>query len=114
MMRFLPRHPRFRLVAKKSYIGALSVGFRQLSIGSPGVFGVPGLNKPSDWSSLTKKAMVEVDAVRKKIYAKTDKPESSVLDDLDQISYMLCEVIDVAELCRSVHVDEGFRQADGI
>lgn len=109
--RLLSGHARLSLLAKRPHVGARLFGWKRFCSESAGVFGVPGLNKPSDWAALTKQAVGEVDVVRQKIYNKVDRPEPSILDDLDQISYTLCEVIDVAELCRSVHVDDNFRRA---
>jgi mitochondrial intermediate peptidase len=83
----------------------------QYSETRPGLFGLPGLHYPADWGRLSQNAVEEVGRVREIVYSKLDHPDPSILDDLDHISYTLCEVVDVAELCRSVHVDERFRRA---
>lgn len=78
---------------------------------SPGLFGIPNLHQVSDWKKITEDVIADCDNVRQRIYSKRKKPDMSILDDLDYLSYSICEIADAAELCRCVHVDFEHRRA---
>mmetsp|Transcript_9576 Transcript_9576/g.23861 ORF Transcript_9576/g.23861 Transcript_9576/m.23861 type:complete len:737 (-) Transcript_9576:6648-8858(-) len=78
-----------------------------------GLFSIPGLVYPSDFSRLTKRAVLECDQLRDSIPSSIDSQNHArdVLYQLDQISRTVCNVIDAAELCRSAHADPHWREA---
>lgn len=88
-----------------------------------GLFSIPSLQTPSDFAKQASLAMQQCDALRASLEEKassslfkcssnSSKEEARlVLYQLDEISRIVCNVIDAAELCRSVHVDEAWRDA---
>jgi mitochondrial intermediate peptidase len=91
-----------------------------------GLFSLPELQEPSDFEMLTKQAIEECNKVRSSLAAivrqyedtsaenpiVTSKDEASyVLEKLDDISKIVCNVIDAAELCRNVHSSIHWRTA---
>jgi intermediate peptidase len=62
---------------------------------------------------LTKEAILEVDGLRDSIPGTLDSHSQAVdtLYQLDQISKTVCNVIDAAELCRSAHASQQWREA---
>ena len=90
-----------------------------------GLFGVPDLRAPSDFRRLEHECRVKCQALVNEILEVDLSPVSKkkesrirlssrmteVLDHLDDLSNTLCQVLDVAEVCRHVHPDAGFRQA---
>mmetsp|Transcript_42727 Transcript_42727/g.49303 ORF Transcript_42727/g.49303 Transcript_42727/m.49303 type:complete len:755 (+) Transcript_42727:24-2288(+) len=78
-----------------------------------GLFSIPDLNFPDDFQRLTKKAIHESDDLRKKIPESilSQRQARETLYQLDQISRVVCNVIDAAELCRSAHADPLWREA---
>ena len=60
---------------------------------------------------ITEDVIADCNGVRQRIYSKREKPDMSILDDLDYLSYSICEIADAAELCRCVHVDFEHRRA---
>jgi intermediate peptidase len=88
----------------------------------PGLFSIPGLNKPNDFVVLAKRAMIRCDNIRRALSVPSSPPEivgsntispedsaRQVLSNLDALSNEICNVIDAAELCRSVHSDQEWR-----
>ncbi len=78
---------------------------------TPGLFGIPNLHEISDWKSITDQVIDDCNNARQRIYSKINNPDLSILDDLDYLSYTICEIADAAELCRCVHVDFEHRRA---
>ena len=90
----------------RSTATASSTGTRPL----PGLFGLPGLTRPSDFPVLADRAIARCNAIRAKLAAQPDEDVGlPTLALLDAISNEICSVIDVAELVRNSHGDEGFR-----
>ena len=73
----------------------------------PGLFSIPELQTPGDFVRLAKCAMDECDALRHDVLQQVDG--KVVLFQLDAISRAVCNVIDAAELTRSVHASEEWR-----
>jgi intermediate peptidase len=81
----------------------------------PGLFSIPGLHTPADFRRLTKEAMLKSDDLREGIPVDTQHLTSKshaidTLYQLDQISKTICNVIDAAELCRSAHASQEWRE----
>ena len=87
-----------------------------------GLFSIPELQHPRDFLQLASTAMAEGDALRalvRRDHAATTTTDPStnltqartLLFRLDRISQTVCNVIDAAELCRSVHADPHWREA---
>jgi mitochondrial intermediate peptidase len=79
-----------------------------------GLFSVPGLRQPQDFMRMAREAMEECDSRRRMLAnEKTEAPSSpsEILRELDAISQAVCNVIDAAELCRSAHAQEAWREA---
>jgi intermediate peptidase len=73
-----------------------------------GMFG-SALRQPSDWAPLATRthALCEMH-----VSALLEEPPSLLtLQRMDEVSNLLCSVIDVAELCKSVHTDARWREA---
>jgi mitochondrial intermediate peptidase len=94
---------------------------------APGLFGLEHLVKPNDFLDLTKTAVGKITVLVREITERDVQrradPNSTwnlpaaqrLLDDLDCISYTLCDVVDTAELVRQSHSSEEFRAAaDGV
>ena len=94
---------------------------------TPGLFGLDNLNQPNDFLTLTETAVKKITLLVQEITdrdtQRRSNPESTwtiveaqqLLDDLDKISYTLCDVVDTAELVRQSHASEEFRAAaDGV
>jgi len=94
---------------------------------APGLFGLENLVKPEDFTVLTENAVHTINQLVKEIIQRDVELRSNkhfqwtleeaqrLLDDLDRISYTLCDVVDTAELVRQSHASETFRTAaDGI
>jgi len=60
-------------------------------------------------------AMSECDSLRESLHSvvrvTTKHEAAAILYQLDEISRGICNVIDAAELCRSVHAEEDWREA---
>lgn len=86
---------------------------------SAGLFSIPELQVPEDFAVLTKKAIDECNQLRSAVSATvantttlaSKRAAVQLLHQLDDISKTVCNVIDAAELCRSVHADDHWRQA---
>ena len=95
------------------------------SDGAPTLFGLPNLRHPQDFIRLANDAMRECNAVRYALASSLSHPPSSssssavasvqqaklTLHRIDDISNIVCTVIDAAELCRSVHASDAWRHA---
>lgn len=85
------------------------------------------MQAPADFAVLTKQAIRECNSLRSAVAATVSSSSSAVSDNsanananvnavallhqLDDISKAVCNVIDAAELCRSVHADTAWRDA---
>ena len=89
-----------------------------------GLFAIPELQTPQDFSVLTKQAIQECNQLRSSVSATVrrcnteesvvllTRPETrQLLHQLDDISKSVCNVIDAAELCRNVHANPVWREA---
>jgi mitochondrial intermediate peptidase len=106
-----------------------------------GLFSLPELQVPSDFAKLTQQAIQQCNTIRSSLAAtvrhhhssspddndnhnnnhtivvavaavvRTKEEASSILRQLDDISKIVCNVIDAAELCRNVHVSSTWRTA---
>ena len=92
----------------------------------PGLFGLDGLSRPEDFRDLTVAAVEKCGQLVKRIVTKDARRRQaaasnggvplpwsydealSLLDDLDAISYTLCDVVDTAELTRQAHAKDAF------
>ena len=95
----------------------------------PGLFGLDGLSRPEDFRDLTVAAVEKCGQLVKRIVTKDARRRQaaasnggvplpwsydealSLLDDLDAISYTLCDVVDTAELTRQAHAKDAFRRS---
>lgn len=81
---------------------------------SRGLFGIEELKKPSDFLRSASLAMSQCDQLRsslENIAIESTSDAVNVLYRLDEISRVVCNVIDAAELCRNVHADAEWREA---
>jgi intermediate peptidase len=88
--------------------------FANSTLPERGLFSIPELFKPSDFPKCAANAMYECDQLRSNLAGCTvaNKAEATnVLYKLDEISKLICNVIDAAELCRSVHATEQWRES---
>jgi intermediate peptidase len=73
-----------------------------------GTFGCP-VRRPSDWAvwaSRTRRLCEQhVDALQ------AEPPSLRILHRMDEVSNLLCAVIDVAEICKAIHPDPAWRDA---
>mmetsp|Transcript_19214 Transcript_19214/g.24734 ORF Transcript_19214/g.24734 Transcript_19214/m.24734 type:complete len:733 (+) Transcript_19214:91-2289(+) len=80
-----------------------------------GLYSIPELLEPSDFSKTAQQAMESCDSLCSSFDTpptpKTRQQAVDVLYRLDEISRVVCNVIDAAELCRSSHIDESWRMA---
>jgi hypothetical protein len=69
---------------------------------SPGLFSITGLHHPQDFLQLTKEAIHKSDTLGSSIPTHISFPMQAqeVLYQLDDISKMVCNVIDAADLCQ--------------
>ncbi|KAL3789423.1 hypothetical protein HJC23_001971 [Cyclotella cryptica] len=93
---------------------------------NPTLFSLPNLSQPTDFLQLARIATEECDVIRKELASSLQTPhdtetpiEESIsqakrtLHQLDDISNLVCTVIDACELCRSVHASAEWRRAAG-
>jgi len=81
---------------------------------STGLFGLESLNSPKDFVVVANAAIARCNDVRSELKVRLSQgkaAQTSTLLLLDSISNEVCTVIDVAELCRNVHADQGYRDA---
>lgn len=77
---------------------------------TPGCFaGITGLNSPSQWKMLATEAASECRRLMDEVV--TTPPSAATIRALDDMSDALCRVLDAAEFCRNVHVDDEWRNA---
>lgn len=98
-----------RLRSSRNFFFSSPVTLDQQSVG---VFGMVGLHRTEDWHSKSKEAIEKCNHLRHELKQFDEISISNAerqLVILDSISNTICSVIDVAELCRNVHSDEGFR-----
>jgi mitochondrial intermediate peptidase len=84
-----------------------------------GLFGIAELQEPRDFGRLAHEAMRECGSIRQQLQNISEFDQSNVtsfppqyiLFLLDRISQCVCNVIDAAELGRSVHADAEWREA---
>jgi intermediate peptidase len=89
-----------------------------------GLFAIPELQTPSDFLQCAVQAMHQCDQLRDALGDRHDDHANSItsssltkscavnrLYQLDEISRVVCNVIDAAELCRSTHASEEWRDA---
>ena len=80
-----------------------------------GLFSVPELRQPNDFLVESEKAISACNSLRESFNepppVSNTRDARRVLYRLDEISRVVCNVIDAAELCRNVHVDEEWRHA---
>jgi len=90
---------------------------RYSSTTASGLFSIKNLGQPADFLTLASEAKGTCDSLRGIISNQVDTPISTVrqaseiLFVLDSISKHVCNVIDAAELCRSVHTDPKWRES---
>lgn len=80
-----------------------------------GLFSIPTLDQPNDFMRLASRATSECDDLRHAL-SQTPPPTtvaqaSQLLRMLDDVSKTVCNVIDAAELCRSVHSSRTWRNS---
>uniref|UniRef100_A0AAV1UUX5 Peptidase M3A/M3B catalytic domain-containing protein n=1 Tax=Peronospora matthiolae TaxID=2874970 RepID=A0AAV1UUX5_9STRA len=90
-----------------SFLTATSVG--STADAMPGLFLLPNLHIPSDFSKITRNVKLHCQQLRQELLRSS--PGLQTLRTLDDISNVICSVIDASELCRNVHPDENFRRA---
>jgi intermediate peptidase len=99
---------------------SLSLSVASATLDSPTLFSLPGLSHPSDFAQLANKAIRECNSIRQELAAALNEEDDGVntnqvqkakrtLHLLDDISNVVCTVIDAAELCRSVHASPLWR-----
>lgn len=93
-----------------------------------GLFSIPELQHPDDFATMTQAAIRNGNRLRSTVaamaataystssndsysHSNTENRRLLLLHQLDDISKIVCNVIDAAELCRSVHVDAKWRDA---
>lgn len=75
-----------------------------------GMAGIPELSRPEGFTALAKRAVDTCERKLTDIFA-ANQPSLQLIQQVDDISDTLCQVLDVAELCRSTHADAAFREA---
>lgn len=74
------------------------------------LFGIKELTSSNDFITLSDNVIGRVDKLRHLIRTSLGKHDPrQTLQALDQVSNEVCSVIDAAELCRNVHIDEAYR-----
>ena len=99
---------------------SLSLSAASASVDSPTLFSLPGLSHPSDFAQLANKAIRDCNSIRQELASALNEEDDGVntnqvekakrtLHLLDDISNVVCTVIDAAELCRSTHATPQWR-----
>lgn len=70
--------------------------------------GIQGLDDPKSWTNIASNAVAECQSLVDRIV--TSPPSADTVQGLDDMSDVLCQVLDAAEFCRNVHVDENWRE----
>lgn len=100
---------------------SLSLSAVSTTIDSPTLFSLPGLSHPSDFAQLANAAIRECNSIRQELASALNEEDDGVntnqvqkakqtLHLLDDISNVVCTVIDAAELCRSTHASPQWRR----
>jgi mitochondrial intermediate peptidase len=82
-----------------------------------GLFSIPHLQQPSDFTKLAFQAMSRCDSLRETLRNELEVPVDTaqraleILYMLDSISKEVCNVIDAAELCRCVHTVDQWQES---
>ena len=87
---------------------------------APTLFSLPGLSHPSDFAKLGERAIRDCNSIRQELAASLNEEDGGnnnervqkakrTLHLLDDISNVVCTVIDAAELCRSTHATQQWR-----
>ena len=108
-------HNKRRAIAR-----SLSSPAASASIDRPTLFSLPGLAHPSDFAQLAQKAIRDCDSIRRELASALNEEDDGVKSNqvkkakqtlhlLDDISNVVCTVIDAAELCRSTHASQQWR-----
>ncbi|KAJ1455637.1 hypothetical protein M885DRAFT_519301 [Pelagophyceae sp. CCMP2097] len=79
----------------------------------PGFAGVVGVEAPRDWETFARETISTVEVLRGALRdpSSRSRPATWTLRVLDTISNRLCLVVDAADMCRSVHTSEDWRDA---
>lgn len=99
---------------------SLSLSAARSSIDPPTLFSLPGLSHPSDFAQLANKAIRDCNSIRQELASALSDEDDGVeinqvqkakqtLHLLDDISNLVCTVIDAAELCRCTHASQQWR-----
>ena len=81
-------------------------------ISSTGLFGYPTLSSPQGLAQATQLAIAKSNEIVRKVCEASEPQEwIKTVKRLDQLSDLLCSVVDAAQLLRSVHPDEQFSQS---
>lgn len=99
---------------------SLSISAARASIDPPTLFSLPGLSYPSDFAQLANKAIRDCNSIRQELASALNEEDDGAkinqiqrakqtLHLLDDISNVVCTVIDAAELCRSTHASQQWR-----
>ena len=99
---------------------SLSLSAASASIDPPTLFSLPGLSHPSDFAQLANKAIRDCNSIRQELASALNEDADGVktnqvkkakrtLHLLDDISNLVCTVIDAAELARSTHASQQWR-----
>ena len=92
--------------------------FNNNNIEEVGLYSIKGLNKPNDFLKLASSSIDECNTIRQNLSNKlsssniiiSNKEDASIiLKELDDISNIVCCVIDAAELCRNTHSEIEWR-----
>lgn len=74
-------------------------------------FGVPALRRPEDCSLVAQAATKRCEHLVERVASMQHQPSAESLLLLDGVSATMCGALDVLELARNVHWDDGFREA---
>lgn len=83
---------------------------KALGRSTPGCFGLNGLHKACDWEHISKNCVTDCLKLAGRIREENKNPSIEVLQLFDDLSDRLCNILDVAQLCRNVHPDAQFVQ----
>lgn len=107
-------HQRWQHIAKRSHSSA--IGSEKVA---PTLFSLPGLSHPSDFVKLAEQAIHDCNSIRQELATSLNEEDGGndkrvekakrTLHLLDDISNVVCTVIDAAELCRSAHATQQWR-----
>lgn len=101
---------RLFLTRHLSILSSFRTRRQELRTKTPGCFGLPGLHDAEDWQRIADFCVQDCVALAESIRSQPT-PSTLTLQLFDDLSDKLCQVLDVAELCRNVHPQEDFVQA---